>query len=159
MIKTQSGSFTSSNAHIRLDHHRYTELLSRSNLSHFLLAPSHWSSTDITSKALKKHLDQCQATPPVSSHCTLTCQESVDHMEASYRGVCKASQGRLQKNIWNNARPPPSRFVTLAPNLPGISRSYGGIIQGRSVKHHKEGFKKYLNQCQATPLPGSASRA
>ena len=59
------------------------------------------------------------------------------------------------KNICINARPTPSRFVTLQPNLPGIRRSYRRIIQGGSVKHQIKGkdSKKYLDRCQATPLP------
>ena len=71
--------------------------------------------------------------PPVSSHCTPTCQESIDYMEAYYKNI-----------IWINARPTPSRFVTLHPNLPGISRLYGGIL------------KHYLNQLPGNPPPVSS---
>ena len=77
------------------------------------LAPSHWPSTGITGKASNKNICiNARPPPPVSSHCSPTCQESEDHIEESYRG-------------------------------------------GGSVKHQIKGkdSKKYLDRCQATPLP------
>ena len=76
------------------------------------LVPSHWPSTGITGKASNKNICiNARPPPPVSSHCSPTCQESEDHIEESYKGG--------------------------------------------SVKHQIKGkdSKKYLDRCQATPLP------
>ena len=121
------------------------------------LAPSHWPSTGITGKASNKNICiNARPPPPVSSHCSPTCQESEDHIEESYRGgVCKASNQREGfKKIFGSMPSHPSPVSSHWPPICQKSVDYmEESYKGGSIKHQREGLKKYLYQCQATPLP------
>ena len=119
------------------------------------LAPSHWPSTGITGKASNKNICiNARPPPPVSSHCSPTCQESEDHIEASYRGVCKASNQREGfKKIFGSMPSHPSPVSLHCPQTCQESVEYMEVSYWGVCKASLKASKKYLNQCQATPLP------
>ena len=121
------------------------------------LAPSHWPSTGITGKASNKNI--CINARPTPSR-FVTLQPNLPGIRRSYRriiqgGVCKASNQREGfKKIFGSMPSHPSPVSSHWPPICQKSVDYmEESYKGGSIKHQREGLKKYLYQCQATLLP------